>query len=212
MVSEAWVARHICAALTSSSSEDEALFVSNSMPIRYLDMVCPTAPPVLCNRGASGIDGIVHTALGATLGCGGRCTLLVGDLATLHDLSALPTLGSSGLPIVVVVLNNGGGGIFRFLPIANHEDVYSPYFDTPHNHDFARCCEGFGLPYTCTRSKLEFEKAFEHARTVPGPHVIEVQTQMEAGHALVTALKGAVRDAAHQLVVQLQTTSFSESA
>jgi 2-succinyl-5-enolpyruvyl-6-hydroxy-3-cyclohexene-1-carboxylate synthase len=182
------------------------------MPIRYLDMVCPTAPPVLCNRGASGIDGIVHTALGATLGCGGRCTLLVGDLATLHDLSALPTLGSSGLPIVVVVLNNGGGGIFRFLPIANHEDVYSPYFDTPHNHDFARCCEGFGLPYTCTRSKLEFEKAFEHARTVPGPHVIEVQTQMEAGHALVTALKGAVRDAAHQLVVQLQTTSFSESA
>lgn len=202
-ISEAWVARHICSVISAVGAEDEAVFVSNSMPIRYLDMLCPVAPTVLCNRGASGIDGILHTAIGATLGAGGRCTLLVGDLATLHDLNGLSTLSNSNLPLVIVVLNNAGGGIFRFLPIASHEDVYSPYFDTPHKHNFARCCEGFGLPYTCATNSTDFETAFECARRSAGPHVIEVPTEMEAGHATVASLKNATRDVAHELSTRL---------
>ena len=103
-VAEAWVARQVCAVLCGRSDErrrqgrrdaarcDDLLFCSNSLPIRHLDMFCAAAPTVLSNRGASGIDGILHTALGAALGGaagGGSATCLIGDLAALHDLNAL---------------------------------------------------------------------------------------------------------------------------
>ena len=202
-ISEAWVAHHICSVLTSAGAEDDLLFVSNSMPIRYVDMFCASTPLVLSNRGASGIDGILHTAIGATLGSGGRCTLLVGDLATLHDLNGLASLSKTSLPLVIVVLNNAGGGIFRFLPIATHQDFYSPYFDTPHVHDFRGCCEGFGLPYTCATTVASFEASFERARRESGPHIIEVPTVMDAGYAMVETLKLAGRDAAQQLASRL---------
>lgn len=188
-LSEPWVARHLCSVLCAATPDDEVLFASNSLPIRHLDMFCSTTPLVLSNRGASGIDGIIHTALGATLGTSGPCTLLIGDLAALHDLNALASLRKTAAPLIVVVLNNGGGGIFRFLPIARHDKLYSPYFYTPHDHDFAQCCEGFGLPYSLAPTREAFEAAFEKARQDSGPHVIEVPTEKEAGHSLVSSLQ-----------------------
>ena len=169
-------------------SENEVLFASNSLPIRHLDSFCPQLPPVLSNRGASGIDGILHTALGVSLGGVGRCTLLVGDLAALHDLNALASIRKASPPLTIVVLNNQGGGIFRFLPIASHADVYSPYFDTPHAHSFGECCAGFGLPYCAARTRGEFVSAIESARRDGGPYVIEVPTDKEVGHAEAKAL------------------------
>jgi 2-succinyl-5-enolpyruvyl-6-hydroxy-3-cyclohexene-1-carboxylate synthase len=195
-LSEPWVARHICSVLCAGVTDDDVLFASNSLPIRHLDMFCSKTPLVLSNRGASGIDGIIHTALGATLGTSAPCTLLIGDLAALHDLNALASLRKASAPLVVVVLNNAGGGIFRFLPIARHERLYSPYFDTPHEHDFARCCEGFGLPYSLVATRADFQAAFEAARQDGGPHVIEVPTDKEAGHSLVCTLQECVRSAA----------------
>jgi 2-succinyl-5-enolpyruvyl-6-hydroxy-3-cyclohexene-1-carboxylate synthase len=46
-----------------------------------------------------------------------------------------------------VVVNNDGGGIFRFLPIAGHPSVFSPWFDTPHGLDFSSAARMFSLPH-----------------------------------------------------------------
>ncbi len=194
-ISEVWVARHICSVLVGSGLEDEILFASNSLPIRHLDGFCAMTPTVLANRGASGIDGILHSALGASLGGVSRCTLLVGDLATLHDLNALATVRKAKTPLTIVVLNNEGGGIFRSLPIASHTDVYSPYFDTPHTHSFEDCCKAFGLPFSITRTRVAFVKAFERARREAGPHVIEVPTDKDHAHILSQELRACVREA-----------------
>ena len=197
-LSEIWVARHIADAC-KGSVDGEIIFSSNSLPIRHLDMYCPSASTVLSNRGASGIDGIIHTATGAALGAGARCTLLIGDLATLHDVNALATAKKAAVALVIVILNNAGGGIFRFLPVANFDDVFSPYFDTPHQHDFGPCCEGFGIPYTLVTTRAEFENAYERARRdASGPHVIEVKTDKEAGHALSKRVQELARDAARE--------------
>jgi 2-succinyl-5-enolpyruvyl-6-hydroxy-3-cyclohexene-1-carboxylate synthase len=55
----------------------------------------------------------------------GQVTLLIGDLALLHDVGSLHAcaraaadqLGVPVPPITIVVVNNGGGGIFSFLPV-----------------------------------------------------------------------------------------------
>ena len=55
-------------------------------------------------------------------------------------------------PMVIVLLNNDGGGIFSFLPIADHPDVFERYFATPHGMTFGHAAAGlFGLAYTASR-------------------------------------------------------------
>ena len=111
---------------------------------------------------------------------GSSVTLLIGDLAFMHDLSALPTLCKSGAPLVTVILNNGGGGIFQMLPIASHSHVFSPYFDTPHEHTFGDVCRGFGLHYASVSSREEFEASYTAALQRGAPSFIEVATRQDA--------------------------------
>ena len=113
-------------------------------------------------------------------------------------------LKNVSLPLVIVILNNAGGGIFRFLPIANHEQIYSPYFDTPHEHDFALCCRGFGIEYTLADTQSAFVAAYRDARlNDSGPHVIEVKTDKEEGYALSKRVQALAREAGAQMFESL---------
>jgi len=163
---------------------------------------CAGTPFILCNRGASGIDGILHTALGAALGSSEPCTVLIGDLALLHDLNALATLSKAVVPIVVVILNNHGGEIFRFLPIARFTDVFSPYFDTPHSHSFEQCCTGFGLPYNRVGTREQFVLILEKARQFGGCSVIEVATHPDHACAEVVSLRSLGQDVARRCALR----------
>ena len=110
-------------------------------------------PRVLCNRGASGIDGVLSSAIGYAVAAGVPVSVLIGDLATIHDLNALVLLRSLArgencrlqprgalapappgpAPRVhIFCVNNAGGGIFSFLPISRHADVFTPCFASPH--------------------------------------------------------------------------------
>ena len=103
-----------------------ALMLASSMPVRDMDMYgLPTGRPVpvMANRGASGIDGTLATAAGIGKGLHVPVTVVVGDLALLHDINSLHLLHQVDLPLIVVVINNNGGGIFHFLPIAKHNKI-----------------------------------------------------------------------------------------
>lgn len=63
------------------------------------------------NRGASGIDGVISSAMGYATGLAAPVTLLIGDMATLHDLSSLHALrgvNACRSPVTIVCVNNGG--------------------------------------------------------------------------------------------------------
>ncbi len=165
--------------------EGHGLVVASSMPIRDLDAyaaVDGAGVPVAANRGASGIDGTVATAAGFARGFGSPVTLLIGDLALLHDLNSLALL--RGLPVTVVVLNNDGGGIFSFLPVSGHESFFEPFFGTPQGVGFGHAAAMFGLRYDGPETTEEFLSAYRTARTGGGPSLIEVRTDRDENVAV----------------------------
>ena len=172
-----FVSRHI--------PEEHGLVLASSMPIRDMDTFAAVdgpPVPVAANRGASGIDGTVATAAGFARGTGKPATLLIGDLALLHDLNSLAMLRD--LPIVVVVVNNDGGGIFSFLPVAQHGKFFEPYFGTPHGLVFESAAAMFGLRYEKPPSTNEFVNAYRSACRSQTPTLIEVKTDREENVAL----------------------------
>ena len=124
------------------------LVVSSSMPIRDVEAFGSSRDlplRVFANRGANGIDGVVSTALGVAL-AGGPTVALVGDLAFLHDVSALVGPSDERPSLTVVVADNGGGGIFSFLAPATALEpaVFERLFGTPQSPDIAEVAAGFG--------------------------------------------------------------------
>ena len=165
--------------------QGHGIVVASSMPVRDLDTYAATngAPvPVAANRGASGIDGTVATAAGFARGLGRPVTLLIGDLALLHDLNSLAMLRD--VNVVVVVLNNDGGGIFSFLPIARHEEFFEPYFGTPQGVGFEPAAKMFGLAYVRPGTMEEFVEAYGSACARGSSTLIEIQTDREENVAL----------------------------
>jgi 2-succinyl-5-enolpyruvyl-6-hydroxy-3-cyclohexene-1-carboxylate synthase len=165
------------------------------MPVRDLDTYAAAggAPvPVAANRGASGIDGTVATAAGFARGVGRPVTLLIGDLALLHDLNSLAMLRD--VHVVVVVLNNDGGGIFSFLPIARHEEFFEPYFGTPQGVGFEPAAKMFGLAYEHPGTMEDFVEAYASACARGSSTLIEIETDREENVVLHRRLLQEVAD------------------
>ncbi len=163
--------------------KDTGLFVSNSMPIRDMDFYgdytyCSVA--VGGNRGASGIDGIIASAAGFAQGLGKPVTLMIGDLAALHDVNSLALLKDLSVPLVIVVLNNGGGGIFSFLPIAQDApQTFEKLFGTPHSQTFANAAAMFELNYAQPMDTEQFKNVYSQALKSQTTTIIEVITSRD---------------------------------
>jgi 2-succinyl-5-enolpyruvyl-6-hydroxy-3-cyclohexene-1-carboxylate synthase len=149
-LTEPMLARDLAAALAPGA----LLWVASSMPARDLDrhMTPRSDLRVLASRGASGIDGLVSSAIGAALAHqaagGGPAVALLGDLALLHDAPGLVLGPAEPRPdLCMVVANNDGGGIFSTLEQAAFPASFERVFGTPHGADLAALAGAAGLPY-----------------------------------------------------------------
>jgi 2-succinyl-5-enolpyruvyl-6-hydroxy-3-cyclohexene-1-carboxylate synthase len=150
------------------------LFVGNSLAIRQLDSLSGSGEKtihVFCNRGASGIDGNVSTAMGIAAEQG-RVVALLGDLTTQHDLGGLAQ--AQGRNAVIVVVNNGGGGIFDFLPQRELPE-YEQGWRTPQEISFEHAALTFGLGYGKAETTSDFRNTLRAALGAGGPHLIELK-------------------------------------
>ena len=170
---------------------DHGLFLANSMPVRDMDSFAGSngaLVPVGANRGASGIDGTIATATGFAAGFKRPVTLLIGDIAFLHDLNSLNYLSNSKYPITAIVINNNGGGIFSHLPIACFEQFFERYFVTPHDLTFEKAAGMYGLSYYHPETRQEFVSCYKKAIESRNSTIVEVTIDRKTNHALYTQL------------------------
>ncbi|MBI1304205.1 MAG: 2-succinyl-5-enolpyruvyl-6-hydroxy-3-cyclohexene-1-carboxylic-acid synthase [Phycisphaera sp.] len=174
------------------------IFYGSSMPVRDADFLAihpPDGWEAAANRGASGIDGLVASAAGHAVAGGAPVVAFVGDVSALHDLPSLGLLGAVRSPLVLVVLNNDGGGIFRYLPIARHDDVFERLFTTPHGLEIAPIARAFGLAVESPATRRSLARAVAKALTRDRATVIEVRCAREASEACRARVAKAAVDA-----------------
>ena len=162
---------------------EHGLFIGNSTPIRDMDWFSnwPQDKDVVvgANRGASGIDGLLATAVGFAMGLDRKTTLLIGDLSALHDLNSMSLLAQSAVPLIVLIINNLGGGIFDLLPIAKQTEHYERFFATPHSRGFHHAAQMFDLNYAKSTTFSEFATQYAEATRSSVSTVIELRTDRE---------------------------------
>lgn len=127
--------------------EKQVLHISNSSVVRYANLfkLSPNLE-VYCNRGTSGIDGCVSTAIGSALKSTIPTTLISGDLAFFYDSNGL---WNESIPndFKIIIFNNGGGGIFRILPGKKTEAYFHKFFETRHKLTAKPLSELYGFGY-----------------------------------------------------------------
>lgn len=189
-VTEPRLARDLVAGLPGGS----LLFTAASMPIRDLDQVMRPRRGIriMASRGASGIDGLVSTAIGAALAHSGRSYALLGDLAFLHDQNGLVIGPYDRRPdLAVVVVNNQGGGIFSLLPQAALRGPFERVFGTPHQVDVSAVAAAHGVPYRRLEAAADLPKAL----TGEGLRIVEARTDRESNAALHAEMRKAAQEA-----------------
>jgi 2-succinyl-5-enolpyruvyl-6-hydroxy-3-cyclohexene-1-carboxylate synthase len=166
----------VVAALEPALGEGALLWSSSSMAIRDLESFFPTSRKrirFLANRGANGIDGVIASAAGAARATGAPTTVLIGELALLHDVGGLLAARRSGIDLTIVCLNNGGGAIFDFLPVADHAEpaIYERHVATPSGVDLVRVAAVAEVEHRLAATPDELGAA-----VAAGPGLVEVRT------------------------------------
>jgi 2-succinyl-5-enolpyruvyl-6-hydroxy-3-cyclohexene-1-carboxylate synthase len=180
------------------------LYVGASNPIRDLDLMAAhyevgRRRKVLANRGLSGIDGTVSSAIGAALTRpGARNLLLVGDVTFLHDMTALVIGPDEPRPdLTVVVVNDDGGSIFAVLEQGDpsYADRYERLFGTPHGVDLAALCSATRTPHWRVESVPELRQALDSPNG--GIDVVEVRCRRDNRRALDEAIRALAHTGTH---------------
>ena len=192
-----FTAYHVAGAVSRALPPGGQLFVGASNPIRDLDLMAApydvgSRRKVIANRGLSGIDGTVSTAIGAALARTPerRNLALVGDVTFLHDANGLVIGPDEPRPdLTIVVVNDDGGSIFAILEqgAAAYADAFERLFGTPHGVDLAALCAATRTPHW----RVESAPELEHALASPngGIEVVEAVVDRSRRRELDLAIR-----------------------
>ena len=160
-----------------SIPNDYIVQISNSSAIRYAQLI--KAHPswkVFCNRGTSGIDGSMSTAIGTAVGSASPTVFITGDLSFFYDSNAL---WNKYIPqnFRVILLNNQGGGIFRILPGDKTESNFEYFFETPHKLTAEHFCEMYNINYQLATNLTDLQRKIgDFYEKSDVPKLLEVHT------------------------------------
>lgn len=156
----------VAAVIADALEAGDTLVSGASQPIRDLSLTGLPRDGVRCvsNRGASGIDGVVSTAIGTALAVDAwrdedgfpaitppRVLALMGDLTFLHDSTGLAIGVDEPRPrnLTIVVVNDHGGAIFEALEpgAPEHRSYFERVVATGLETDCAALCAAHGVAH-----------------------------------------------------------------
>ncbi|CAM4130856.1 2-succinyl-5-enolpyruvyl-6-hydroxy-3-cyclohexene-1-carboxylic-acid synthase [Cytophagaceae bacterium 50C-KIRBA] len=157
---ELGIYQKIAQALPQSNAE---IHVANSLSVRYLNWMnfVPKGIEVFANRGTSGIDGCLSTAIGAAQSNPNLVISILGDVAFHYDKNAL---WNSYIPnnVRIIVMNNQGGGIFRNLDGAKDLPELEAFMETQQVFHAENTAKDAGINYISVKHTNELLHALSH--------------------------------------------------
>ena len=164
--------------LLNQFKNHDNLFIGNSLPVRTLEKFCPNLDKkimVYSNRGASGIDGLIATAIGTAYSHTSKTTLILGDISFFYDSSSLLIANKYKIDINIIVINNKGGQIFSKLPYAkNNIKDFEEFWTTPVNLSIKKISQLYKANYTVLNSIEKINKGLKTALRKSGINIIEI--------------------------------------
>ncbi|CAI8583568.1 unnamed protein product [Vicia faba] len=174
---------YVAHVMSEALSPESALFLD--IPIALMR--------VTANRGASGIDGLLSTAIGFAVGCNKKVFCVIGDISLLHDTNGLAILNQRILrkPMTILVVNNHGGAIFSVLPLADkvEHSIMHQYFYTSHNISIRDLCLAHSIKHLHVKTKAELEEALYVAQHEKMDCLVEIESSIDANANFHSILK-----------------------
>lgn len=156
-----------------------ALHLANSSAIRYAQLfTVPDTVEVCCNRGTSGIEGSLSTAVGYAAASDKLNFVVIGDLSFFYDMNALWN-GHIGNNLRILLLNNGGGEIFHTLPGLEMSGTSHRFVTAVHKASAKGWAEERGFIYQNVQDEsqlIEAMKLFTQSELTEKPILMEVFT------------------------------------
>lgn len=165
---------------------DFNLFLSNGTSIRYAQIINYELPHAsYCNRGVSGIDGSVSTAVGGSTAYKGRTLLITGDLSLAYDIGAL-TLHEIPNRFKIIVIDNQGGGIFRFIPSSASLPEREEYLCQSPILPLKQLSEGYSWEYFEADNEKDLLKVLPQFLNNNHKSILKIHCQGELSAKLLT--------------------------
>ena len=141
--------------------ENSVAHLANSSPVRYA-LICEAAKNVeyYGNRGTSGIDGSLSTAVGFASESDKLNTVILGDLSFFYDSNALWNK-YFGDNLRIIVIHNGGGNIFSMIKGPGESPAFNEFFFTENKFSANGIAQTFGLDYFRAENEADLEQQLE---------------------------------------------------
>ncbi|SHJ46647.1 2-succinyl-5-enolpyruvyl-6-hydroxy-3-cyclohexene-1-carboxylate synthase [Tangfeifania diversioriginum] len=142
--------------------ENSVVHLGNSSPVRYaLLFEAAKNTRYFSNRGVSGIDGSLSTAVGFASESQKINTIILGDLSFFYDSNALLNkyIGNN---LRIIVIHNGGGNIFSMIKGPGESPAFREHFFTENKFSTKGMAQTFGLDYFRAANETDLEKQLTH--------------------------------------------------
>jgi 2-succinyl-5-enolpyruvyl-6-hydroxy-3-cyclohexene-1-carboxylate synthase len=163
--------------------------LANSTAVRYSNLFDqPAHKELKCysNRGTSGIDGTISTAVGSAKAKNALTTVISGDLSFFYDSNAL-WISPFPQNLKIIVINNKGGSIFRIIDGPAQLEELEPFFEVKHDLNAKYIAKTFGIDYYFCNEETKLK---DHLNTVYNDKInsaslLEISTDNELNPEII---------------------------
>ncbi|MDP4663030.1 MAG: 2-succinyl-5-enolpyruvyl-6-hydroxy-3-cyclohexene-1-carboxylic-acid synthase [Salibacteraceae bacterium] len=176
--------------------DDAQIQMGNSSVVRYVQLFNQIrSVKYFGNRGVSGIEGCVSTAVGAAIASQDLVIHISGDHAFRYDSNAL---GINVLPsnLRVIVINNNGGNIFRIIEGPKKYETSETFIEKVDERSIKKLVEYHEIQYLSAQTLDEVEVAMQQliSPEANAPMVLEVFTPRVSSPEILKAYFQNIRN------------------